>query len=118
MRGVMFIVVDLLAQTVLLAIDLSLFVVCQIAAVGLSVCTNLFVELRLLAFEVRSLAGREAAALHALCNTVLLILFPIVNAIVSVNRARGRQHPARGHHRQEVSVHCSISSACVNATGA
>ena len=53
---VVFVVVNLAADLILLAVDLGLLIVGEIAATGLSVGTNLFVDVGFLLFQILSLS--------------------------------------------------------------
>src|SRR5579871_22066 len=59
--AVVLLVVDARALAVLLAVDLRLLLVGEIAAVGAAIVAHFFIDARFLAFELRCFTGRQLA---------------------------------------------------------
>ena len=77
--GIGLILMDLIAQMVLLLVDLLLFRLRKLASVGLPVVVHLAVEIGLLAFQILGFAGGQLAGLNAIGDAVLLIVAPLIH---------------------------------------
>ena len=96
--GVVLLLVDVLAKPVLLAIDLSLFLAGELAAVGCAIVADLFVNLRLFVLEIRGLLRSQRSIFHARCDAALLALLAALNsALLLVGKSRS--HASRQNHR-------------------
>jgi hypothetical protein len=95
--------VNTVAEAILLAVYLCLLVVCEVAAIGLAIVSDLFVQVGFAVFQMPGLSGSERAALHALRDAVLLIHFTIVDKVIRIREAR--QEQARGKSCQECFSH-------------
>src|SRR5258708_7663931 len=73
-------VVDAFAQPVLLAVDLRLFFVGEVAAIRLALRANLFVEIGLLVLQTHGFLGSQRAILDAVSNARLLVLLALLDA--------------------------------------
>src|SRR6185295_13577290 len=88
---VVLLVVDFLADPVLLAIDLGLFLVGQIPAIRFPVLTDFLVDLGLIVLDARCLARCQRAVLDALGDAFLLVFLALLDlAFFFVSRKRQR----------------------------
>src|SRR5271165_1939779 len=76
--------VDLLAEPVLLPVDLRFLGIGQLAAVGRAIARYFAVECALLVLQLGSLSGRQCSRLDALCDPVLLVLPALPDHAVAV----------------------------------
>ncbi len=76
-----FVVVDTAAGTVLLTIQLILFLLREMAVVRSHIFLLLVLDSGFPVFQVRSLTGRQLAAADAVRNPVLLVFFPLIDLI-------------------------------------
>src|SRR5690242_14241548 len=76
--GVVLLVVNFLAELILLAVDLGFFLVRQPSAV-LAVAADFLVQLGLLPFDAPGFARRQGSVLHSLGDAFLLILLALLN---------------------------------------
>lgn len=77
----MFILIDLLAGTVLLPVELPLFALGQVTIVGGHVSLLLVLDMLFLLFHVRSLSRSHGAVLDAVRDAVLLILLAFIHFV-------------------------------------
>ena len=87
--GVVFVVVDLLAGTVLLMVDLSAFLRCESAAVGCAIVAHFVIDSGFAIFQVTAFARSQLAGLRAVRDACLLVAFTGVGAA-----HRRRRRPA------------------------
>src|SRR5229473_1173890 len=82
--GIVLVGVDLLRHLILLLVDLGFFGRRQLSAVGRAVRAGFLVDGRFLVFKVGGFSGSELAALHAVGDAVLLVLFALRDAGIRV----------------------------------
>src|SRR5580700_3717584 len=62
-----------------LVVDLRFFLRGQLATIGRAIVAHFFVDLRFILLQLRGFTGAQRAALHALRDTILLIVFALAN---------------------------------------
>src|SRR5689334_8646715 len=77
--AVVFLVVDFLADLVLLAIDSGLFLVGQVSAVFLAIPADFLVDLGLVVLDTGGFARSQLAALDAVGDAFLLVLLALLD---------------------------------------
>src|SRR6266481_2280700 len=82
--GVVLVGVNLLRHLILLLVDPGFFGRRQLSAVGRAVRAGFLVDGRFLVFKVGGFSGSELAALHAVGDAVLLVLFALRDAGIRV----------------------------------
>src|SRR5271166_4724725 len=82
--SVVLLAVDRIGRAILLAIDLTMLGWGQMAAVGRAIGFHFMIDRGFTAFQVRSFAGRQLAALHALRDAVLLVFRPLAHFALRV----------------------------------
>jgi len=110
--GVVLLVINLAADTVLLAVNLALFFIGEIAAVLSTVVTDFAVETGFLVLQVRRFPGRELARLHALGDTILLVLLARLNL-----RVQTGDHQSSGDQRGKGKAFHFSKPSCVSKGG-
>src|SRR5689334_18268547 len=81
--GVVLLVVNFLAELILLAVDLGFFLFCPPSAV-LAVASDFLVQLGLLPFDAPGFARRQGSVLHSLGDASLRILVALWTPTCSV----------------------------------
>src|SRR5581483_1216575 len=97
--AVVLLIVDFLAELVLLAIDLDLLLVGQASAIH-PVVADFFIELGFLALDASGLARSQRAALHSLRDAFLLIFLALLDASFFIGRKRHRRRTGQKRARQ------------------
>jgi hypothetical protein len=77
--GIMFVGIDVVAQPVLLRVDLLVLGLRQLSSVGLTVVTNLAIEIGFPAFERLGFAGGQLPRVDTVGDPVLLIFTTVVD---------------------------------------
>ena len=93
----MLVLVDVLAEDVLLLVDLLLLVVGQIAAVGLAVVAHFLVQAGFFSLKVSGFARRQLAGLDSVGDALLLVLVVSIQSMrysrdEEKNRANAAKH--------------------------
>src|SRR5215469_5816019 len=85
---VVLLIVDVVRGGVLFLVDLFLFALRQLAAVGGAIRLHLLVDAALLIFELRGFAGGQLAALDTLGDAILLVFATLGDLVGAVVRGR------------------------------
>src|SRR5271167_33662 len=88
-RGVVLVLINLFRELILLLIQGGLVGPGQFAVVQFAHVALFLVHGRFFLLQVRGLAGSQFAALHAVGDAVLLVLFAVLNAFAGYRRGRG-----------------------------
>ena len=83
MRRVVLIAINIPAQLILLAIDLRLFLVRQVAAVLPAILTDLMIQPGFFVLQIGRFVRRQGTILHAIRNPILLIFLALLNSWAS-----------------------------------
>jgi len=96
--GIVLVVMDFLAEPVLLTVDLLLLLLRQLSPVGLPFVANLAVQIRLLSFHILRLSSRKLTGLDTVRNPVLLIFPALIDSRVVRLRHRHSRQKNSSHH--------------------
>src|SRR5579863_172820 len=102
--GVGLVLMDLIAQVVLLLVDLLLFGLSERASVGLTVVADLAIEVGFLALHLLGFSGSHLTGLNTVGDAVLLIFAALVYGR-GVLRERGRASEHSGGENDSVDFH-------------
>ena len=93
--AVVFLVVDLTAGSILLAVDLLTLLAGQLAAVRHAIVMYLLVDVRLRTIRASRFAGGHLAAAQAIGNALVLVRLAVVGIVVAAGRAVGCRNRLR-----------------------
>ena len=122
--GVVLVVIDGVAEIVLLAVDLVAFLLGELAAIGGAVVVNFAIEIGFAAFDVLGFTGGELTRLHAVGNAILLIFAAVIDGVagwvlrLALLREEGtRSNEGSDCERDKCPVHVYLHGPCFVAWG-